>query len=162
MYDDSTGNVPVDMAIKKTKPGKDPDFDAAMKMLGHLRYTWARILDTVPGCGLKCQDLLTDEKFFLFERNMSTFSSLKEGAIAGGIVPVGNCFMHTGFGIPMPSPQRGDDTFEDMVEELLTSLGISLKRPVRLSKGQTASLAAVSIRALLLAGITDGLKLSFD
>ena len=43
MYDDSCGFVPVDRAIRETKPGKNPDYDASMKRLSRLRYSWARI-----------------------------------------------------------------------------------------------------------------------
>ena len=161
MYDDSSGFVPIDRAIKETKPGKDPDYDAAMRMLSRLRYSWARIIDMVPGCGLKCHDLLSEEDFFLFEQNMSKFPLLIDGAITGGFVPVGNCFMHTGFGVPVPSGALEEGTIEDMLDEVLAELKIPCKRPISLSKEQTASFAAVTIRGLLHAGVADMLKLSF-
>ena len=165
MYDDSSGAVPIDRAIKETKPGKDPDYDAAMKMLNRLRYTWAKILDLMPGYGFRCRDLTTHEEFFLFERNMSNFPMLRRGAIMCGIVPVGNCFMHTGFGVPIPGDQGNaseGESIEDMFEELLSLLEIPRERPIVLSKVQTARLAGVSIRTLLNLGVADHLKLSFQ
>lgn len=161
MYDDSSGVVPIDRAIKETKPGKDPDYDAVMKMLSRLRYSWATILDLVSGCGLKCRDLLSEEDFFLFDQNMSNFPQLIDGTIAGGFVPVGNCFMHTGFGVPIPSGALEEGTIEDMLDEVLVELKIPRKRPISLSKEQTASFAAVTIRSLLHTGVADMLKLSF-
>ena len=161
MYDDSCGFVPVDRAIRETKPGKNPDYDASMKRLSRLHYSWARIDELVPGCGMKCRDMLTDEKFFLFERNMSKFPLLLDGVITGGFVPVGNCFMHTGFGVPIPREALTEGTIDDMLDEVLYELKIPRKHPIVLTRGQSASFAAVTIRSLLHTGVADMLKLSF-
>jgi len=127
-----------------------------------LRYSWARIDELVPGCGMKCRDMLTEEKFFLFERNMSKFPLLLDGVITGGFVPVGNCFMHTGFGVPIPRETLTEGTIDDMLDEVLDELKIPRKHPIVLSKGQTASFAAVTIRSLLHTGVAGMLKLSFQ
>ena len=102
MYDDSEGYVPVEQGIQGTRLGIDADYDAAMHALSRLRYTWSRILDMKPGCGLKCRDMLTGEEFFLFERNLSMSPVLKNKVLASGVMPVGECFMHTGFTHPYP------------------------------------------------------------
>ena len=110
---------------------------------------------------MKCRDMLTEEKFFLFDRNMSEFPILLDGVITGGFVPVGNCFMHTGFGVPVPSGKLEAGTIDDMLDEVLDELKIPRKRPIVLTRGQSASFAAVTIRSLLHAGVSDMLKLSF-
>ena len=48
-----------------------------------------------------------------------------------------------------------------MLDGVLAELKIPRKRPVSLSKAQTASLAAVTIRGLLHTGVAEMLKLSF-
>ena len=111
---------------------------------------------------MKCRDMLTEEKFFLFERNMSKFPLLLDGVITGGFVPVGNCFMHTGFGVPIPGEALTKGTIDDMLDAMLDELKIPRKQPIALTKGQTASFAAVTIRSLLHAGAANMLKLSFN
>lgn len=154
-YDDSCGYIPIDRGISETRRGLDRDYDAAMEMLGKLRYTWSTILDLKPRCGLVCRDLMTEKEFFLFERDMSMFPSLKGGGIACGIMPVGNYFMHNGFSVPIPPPEGGQDTVEDMFEDLLSTLDFATERPIVLTKAQTASLAAVSIHSFVHSGLME-------
>ncbi len=157
-YDDSCGYIPIDRGIRETKRGLDHDYDVAMDMLGRLRYTWSTILDTKPRCGLICRDMLTGEEFFLFERNLSTSAFLKGATIACGRMPVGNYFMHNGFSVPIPEPDAGNESTEEMLDGILSDLKIDATRPVVLTKTQTASLAAVSIRSFLYSGLADFIR----
>jgi len=161
MYDDSDGYVPVDLGIKETQTGLDLDYDAAIQSLSRLRYTWSKIIDMKPGCGLKCRDMLTDEVFFMFERNLSKSPELKNAAIASGVMPVGACFMHTGFSLPIPGGGTGAESVEGMLDGLLDDLKIPRKRPVLLSKAQTASFAAVSIKSWIAAGMEGPVRMEF-
>ena len=161
MYDDSEGFVPVDLGIKETRSGLDSDYDAAMKSLSRLRYTWSKILDMRPGCGLKCRDMLTDEVFFMFERNLSKSPELKDNVIASGVMPVDDCFMHTGFSLPFPGRGSDDSSAESMLDGLLADLKIPRKHPVILTKEQTASFATASINSWIAADMEDSVGMVF-
>jgi len=154
MYDDSEGFTAVDLAALKTERGKDPDYDAAMDMLKILRYTWYEVLGMKAHCGLKCRDLLTDREFFLFDRQLSTYPQMKGAAMAAGIMPVGDCFMTTGFALPLFSSQSA--TF---FASMLKSVGIDRPKPIFLTKKETAMFAATTIGALLDAGAGDMIRM---
>lgn len=161
MYDDSDGFIPVVRGMEETKPGLDPDYDAAAQMHSRLRYTWSKVLDMRSGCGIKCLDMLTGDEFFMFERNLSKSPALKGCAIAAGVMPLGDCFMHTGFSVPFPGGGTDDDSVESMLDGLLADLKITTKRPVVLSKEQTASFAAVTIKSWLASGIDDYMRIEY-
>ena len=161
MYDDSDGFVPVVRGMEETKPGLDHDYDAAMQMFSSLRYTWSKVLDMRVGCGLKCLDMLTGEEFFMFERNLSKSPEINGCIIASGVMPLGDCFMHTGFSVPFPGGETGEDSAESVLDGLLADLEMSTKRPVVLSKEQTASVAAVSIKSWLASGIDDYMRIEY-
>lgn len=156
MYDDSNGYVPVVRGIEETKPGTNPDYDAAMRILSNLRYTWAKLVDMRPGCGLMCRDMLTGDEFFMFERNLSMSPQLKGSVLATGVMPVGGCYMHTGFSLPLP----GDDA-KGMLDGMLDVLKIPRKRPVVLSRSQTSSFAAVTIKSWLASGVDDYMRIEY-
>lgn len=168
MYDDSDGFVPVDRAIETTKRGLDPDYDAAMEMLSNLRYTWSKVLDTKPGCGLKCRDLVTGRDFFLFERNLSCGPVGKDFIVASGVMPVGDFYMHTGYSLPLP-PDK-DDPFEKILDAALEELGYPRKRglfgaasrgPVVLTRAQTAKLASSTIASWVNSPAAESVKMLY-
>lgn len=168
MYDDSDGFVPVDRAIETTKRGLDPDYDAAIEMLSNLRYTWSKVLDVKPGCGLKCRDLLTGGDFFLLERNLSRGPVGKDFIIVSGVMPVGDCFMHTGYSLPLPDDK--DDPLEKILDSALEELGYPRKRgmfggasrePVHLTRAQTAKLASSTIASWVNSPAAESVKMLY-
>ena len=161
MYDDSEGFVPVERGIKETRLGIDRDYDAAIHALSGLRYTWSKILDMKPGVGLKCRDMLTGDEFFMFERNLSKSPELKNKVLVSGVMPIGDCFMHTGFNLPYPGGGDGEDSVESMLDGLLDDLKIPQTRPVVLTRAQTANFAAVSINSWIAAGFEDSVGMVF-
>ena len=156
MYDESVGEVAIDVAIKRTKQGIDADFDVAMEMLAGLRYTWLEILNTKANFGLKCRDLLTGDECFLIDQSLSCTTDLKGCAFATGILPVGECYMTTGFGLPVPTKDAAT-----ILDAMLASLDIPTVRPIFLSKKETARFAATSIGSLLGAGMGEQMDMNF-
>ena len=163
MHDDSCGFVPVHRALSEIRVCDDPDLGSARAMVRQMRYTWGKILEMEPGCGLKCRDMLTGEDFVLFERNMSTTPELLGGAIATGIMPVpaAGCFMHTGFSVPFPNADV-EGGVDEAFDELLEALEFKRTRPIVLSRAESARLAAVTIRSFLSSDMADNLRLSFN
>ena len=161
MYDDSEGYVALDRALEETRRGVDVDYDAAMQRFVHLRYTWSKVLDIREGFGLKCCDMLTGDEFFMVERSLSMSPELKGAVIASGIMPLGDCFMHTGFSLPFPGDNEGDGTVEGILKGVLEDLKVAQKRPIVLTKAQMASFAAVTIHSWLSSGACNHVRLEY-
>ena len=154
MHDDSQGRVAVDEALLKTDSENDDHYNAAMLMLRCLRFTCYEIQGMKAHCGLRCRDFLTEREFFLLDRQLSTYSQMKGAGMVASLVPVGDCFMTTGFGLPVFASNPSA-----FFAEWFKSIGVSESRPIYFSRKETASFAATTIKMLLKGGMGEKMRM---
>ena len=105
-------------------------------------------------CGLRCRDFLTEREFFLLDRQLSTYSQMKGAGMVASLVPVGDCFMTTGFGLPVFASNPSA-----FFAEWFKSIGVSESRPIYFSRKETASFAATTIKMLLQGGMGEKMRM---
>ena len=154
MHDDSQGRVAVDEALLKTDSENDDHYNAAMLMLRCLRFTCYEIQGMKAHCGLRCRDFLTEREFFLLDRQLSTYPQMKGAGMVASLVPVGDCFMTTGFGLPVFASNPSA-----FFAEWFKSIGVSESRPIYFSRKETASFAATTIKMLLQGGMGEKVRM---
>ena len=150
---DDQGDGPAIRRVLARKDGLD-DIDArAASYYANYRYTWLEIQAVKAGVGVKCRDLLTGEDLFLMERSLS-LGDVKGMTICVGIAPMEDVYIALG----VFAPARFENP-ATILKIVLTHLGLSAERPIRLGLPDQAAFAAETIRRIHANGNIDSVLL---
>ena len=153
MMDDQDGG-PAFRRVQASKKDAWGEIDArAASYYANYRYTWLEIQAVKAGVGVKCRDLLTGEDLFLMERSLS-LGDVKGMTICVGIAPMEDVYIALG----VFAPARFENP-ATILKIVLTHLGLSAERPIRLGLADQAAFAAETIRRIHANGNFDSVLL---
>lgn len=153
MLDDQSGIVPRKKFVRAHAGDSRPDVAVAVAQFDGYRYSWFRTLETVPGTGFLCEDLIAGGEVVVADIQFS-LTATPGIVMMGGVLPVvgaaGPCQMTDGAWLPVGhlSPVE----IEHLLKATLECAHIRKTPPCTLKESEVASLAATSIRMALACG----------
>jgi len=145
LYDDADDG-PAVLRLAKRKGKMDGYDQLALDYFSKARYTWLAVEAVKAGCGMKCRDLMSGEELFLVDRSSSA-GDVKGRTFCLGIVPMEDVYIAPGIGelVYLKDP-------EAELNKVLSQLGLSTERPVRLSSRDQARFVEATLRHLRTQG----------